>query len=122
MTGSEEDLLARSGHAATTSDSAAGLYHRPSTIHHAGQECPERRQVGGLAQVSHVAPAWLAGNYLWRGLWVGWRFLRQVSGDDAYERYLQHVARFHPEQTPMSRAEHFRFRQEQKWNRVSRCC
>ena len=55
------------------------------------------------APVSHAAaPAWLAGNYLWRGLWLGWRFLRQVSGDDAYERYLQHVARFHPEQTPMS--------------------
>jgi uncharacterized short protein YbdD (DUF466 family) len=59
---------------------------------------------------------------LWRELRRGWRFLRQVSGDDAYERYLEHVARFHPGEKPLSRAEHFRMRQEQKWNRVSRCC
>jgi uncharacterized short protein YbdD (DUF466 family) len=59
---------------------------------------------------------------LWRGLWQGWRFLRQVSGDDAYERYLEHVARLHPDEKPVSRAEHFRMRQEQKWNRISRCC
>jgi uncharacterized short protein YbdD (DUF466 family) len=52
----------------------------------------------------------------------GWRFLRQVSGDDAYERYREHVARSHPDEMPLSRAEHFRLRQEQKWNRVSRCC
>lgn len=59
---------------------------------------------------------------LWRELRRAWRFLRQVSGDDAYERYLEHVVRFHPGEQPMSRAEHFRIRQEQKWSRVSRCC
>ena len=59
---------------------------------------------------------------LWRELQQAWRFVREVSGDDAYERYLEHVARFHPTEKPMSRAEHFRFRQEQKWNRLSRCC
>jgi uncharacterized short protein YbdD (DUF466 family) len=45
-----------------------------------------------------------------------------VSGDDAYERYLEHLARFHPGEAPMSRAEHFRIRQDQKWSRISRCC
>lgn len=63
-----------------------------------------------------------ARSFLWRGLWLVWQFLRQVSGDDAYERYLEHVARMHPGETPMTRAEHFRSCQERKWNRVSRCC
>ena len=123
MTRPEENFPARLGQVAGTGDSGAGLCHGPSAIHCAGHESPDGRETSDPAQVRQVvAPAWLAGNYLWRGLWVGWRFLRQVSGDDAYERYLQHIACFHPEQTPMSRAEHFRFRQEQKWNRVSRCC
>jgi uncharacterized short protein YbdD (DUF466 family) len=64
----------------------------------------------------------LSYSRLWRELRRAWRFLRQVSGDDAYERYLEHAARFHPGEEPMSRAEHFRIRQEQKWSRVSRCC
>lgn len=51
-----------------------------------------------------------------------WRFLRQASGDDAYERYLEHMAFEHPEAAPMNRAQYFQFRQEQKWNRITRCC
>ena len=53
---------------------------------------------------------------------LAWRLTRQLSGDDAYERYLAHVARFHPGEVPMTRAEHFAFRQNEKWNRLSRCC
>jgi uncharacterized short protein YbdD (DUF466 family) len=66
--------------------------------------------------------AWWLPNLLWRALWQSWRYLREVSGDDAYERYLQHLARFHPGERPMTRAEHFKLTQEQKWDRVSRCC
>jgi uncharacterized short protein YbdD (DUF466 family) len=51
-----------------------------------------------------------------------WHFLRQLSGDDAYERYLQHHGRAHPGERAMSRREYIRFRDEQKWNRISRCC
>ena len=51
-----------------------------------------------------------------------WHFLRQLSGDDAYERYLQHHGRTHAGERPMSRKEYIRFRDEQKWNRISRCC
>jgi uncharacterized short protein YbdD (DUF466 family) len=69
-----------------------------------------------------VLPAWWLPNRLWHLLWHAWRYLREVSGDDAYERYLQHLARFHPGDKPMTRAEHFKFTQEQKWDRVSRCC
>jgi uncharacterized short protein YbdD (DUF466 family) len=66
--------------------------------------------------------AWRLTDLLWRGLWRAWRYLREVSGDDAYERYLQHLARFHPGTQPMTRAEHFKLTQEQKWSRLSRCC
>ncbi|HZP86459.1 MAG TPA: YbdD/YjiX family protein [Burkholderiales bacterium] len=69
-----------------------------------------------------VGLGWRAANRLWRWLRTGWNYLRQVSGDDAYERYVAHLARFHPDVTPMSRGEHFRRRQEEKWNRLSRCC
>ncbi|SNR90689.1 Protein of unknown function [Methylobacillus rhizosphaerae] len=55
-----------------------------------------------------------------------WRFLRQVSGDDAYERYLQcygknQVAHQH-QQPPLSREEFFQLWQQEKWDGVKRCC
>jgi uncharacterized short protein YbdD (DUF466 family) len=71
---------------------------------------------------SATSAAWWAANLSWRKLWQAWRYLREVSGDDAYERYLVHLAHAHPGQTPMTRAEHFKLRQEQKWSRLSRCC
>jgi uncharacterized short protein YbdD (DUF466 family) len=51
-----------------------------------------------------------------------WKTVRQLSGDDAYERYLQHQAAHHPEQSPLSRRDFFRQWQERKWNGVKRCC
>jgi len=51
-----------------------------------------------------------------------WRFVREVSGDDAYERYLAHLASAHADAAPMNRAEYFRMRQDEKWNRITRCC
>jgi uncharacterized short protein YbdD (DUF466 family) len=73
--------------------------------------------------------AWLTGrsgwglpNAIWRAAWRVWRFARALSGDDAYDRYLGHMARAHPGQTPMTRAEHYRFMQDEKWDRPSRCC
>jgi uncharacterized short protein YbdD (DUF466 family) len=59
---------------------------------------------------------------VWRSLWLTWRFVRQVSGDDAYERYLSHQQEAHAGCTVMSREQFYKFRQEQKWNRVTRCC
>ena len=66
----------------------------------------------------------------WRAGWLfltrlaraGWHFARQVSGDDAYERYLAHTLRMHPAQPPLSRTQYFKLRQDQKWSRISRCC
>ena len=61
-------------------------------------------------------------NRVWRGLWHTWRFVRQVSGDDAYERYVDHQQDAHPYDRPMTREQFYKFHQEQKWNRISRCC
>lgn len=51
-----------------------------------------------------------------------WRLLREASGDDAFERYLVHHARFHPGTPPLTRSEFFRRETERKWNGVRRCC
>lgn len=52
-----------------------------------------------------------------------WRWLRQVSGDDAYERYLAHWRAAHAGcGAPLTRAEFFRGEQDRKWSRIRRCC
>ncbi len=51
-----------------------------------------------------------------------WRIARELSGDDAYERYLRHCARQHPHLIPLSRKTFFMEEQARKWNGVKRCC
>ena len=51
-----------------------------------------------------------------------WQYLRQVSGDDAYERYLAHHRQAHAGEPPMTQEQFFRKRQDEKWSKVSRCC
>jgi len=52
-----------------------------------------------------------------------WRTLRELSGDDAYERYLAHQRAHNADGTPpLSRAAFFRVEQQRKWNGVKRCC
>jgi uncharacterized short protein YbdD (DUF466 family) len=51
-----------------------------------------------------------------------WRIIRQLSGDDAYERYLAHHAACHADTAPLSRVEYFRSREQAKWEGVRRCC
>ncbi|MFC3908887.1 YbdD/YjiX family protein [Legionella dresdenensis] len=51
-----------------------------------------------------------------------WRFIRQVSGDDAYERYLDHHKRAHPDIRPLDRKLFFKREQEKKWSGINRCC
>lgn len=56
-----------------------------------------------------------------RKFWYG---LRHVSGDDAYERYLEHWHAHHATEgaSPLDRKAFFRAEQERKWNGVKRCC
>ncbi len=51
-----------------------------------------------------------------------WKALRQLSGDDAYERYLEHLTQHHPEKMPLDKAEFFKQWQEEKWSGIKRCC
>lgn len=53
-----------------------------------------------------------------------WQGIRQLSGDDAYERYLQHFADHHQhtDETPLSKAEFFKRWQDGLWDGIKRCC
>lgn len=51
-----------------------------------------------------------------------WAWLRRVSGDDAYERYVEHLSRAHPECAVPSRGDFCRARETDKWTGINRCC
>jgi uncharacterized short protein YbdD (DUF466 family) len=51
-----------------------------------------------------------------------WAFVREVSGDDAHERYLKRHAQIHPDVPPMSRQAFFAAEQSRKWDGIKRCC
>jgi uncharacterized short protein YbdD (DUF466 family) len=53
---------------------------------------------------------------------VRW-YLREVSGESAYDRYVAHMRRDHPDQPVMSRREYERRRMDQRDdNPRARCC
>jgi uncharacterized short protein YbdD (DUF466 family) len=51
-----------------------------------------------------------------------WDFVREVSGDDAFERYLKRHAGTHPDIPAMTRQEFFAAAQDRKWDGITRCC
>lgn len=55
-----------------------------------------------------------------------WQRIRELSGDDAYERYLSHYTAHHAHTANapvlLSRAEFFKQWQDQKWKGIKRCC
>lgn len=55
-----------------------------------------------------------------------WQRIRELSGDDVYERYLAQHAEHHADgaecHSPLSRAEFFKQWQDQKWQGIKRCC
>ncbi len=57
-----------------------------------------------------------------RGLRLCWRALRALSGDDAYERYLEHWRERHGEATLPTRAQFYRAEQERRFSGIRRCC
>ncbi|WP_173051639.1 CstA-like transporter-associated (seleno)protein [Candidatus Nitrotoga sp. AM1P] len=51
-----------------------------------------------------------------------WRTIRELSGDDAYERYIaQHATHYH-DTPPLARKDFFLYQQQQKWSGIQRCC
>ena len=54
-----------------------------------------------------------------------WAVLRELTGDDAYERYLAHWRTRHAadgDAAPLDRASFYREEQKRKWDGVRRCC
>ena len=53
-----------------------------------------------------------------------WLGLREMTGDDAYERYLDHWRKHHAKEgyKPMDRETFFKQELERKWSGVRRCC
>jgi len=56
------------------------------------------------------------------GMRTLWGWLRALSGDDAYERYLTRHGRQHPGACPLTRRDFYLEEQRRKWSGVSRCC
>jgi uncharacterized short protein YbdD (DUF466 family) len=52
----------------------------------------------------------------------GWLALRAITGDDAYERYLAHCRRAHPDRPPPDRRAFYLAELDRRWRRVNRCC
>ena len=59
---------------------------------------------------------------MWQWLKKVWCNVRQLSGDDAYERYLQHHAEHHIDEAPLDREAFFKEWQDNKWKGIKRCC
>ena len=55
----------------------------------------------------------------WR---AGWRALRTLSGDDAYDRYCRHQLLAHPGAPTLSRKAFYVDEQRRKWGTINRCC
>ena len=51
-----------------------------------------------------------------------WRFLRALSGDDAYERYLIHHVAHHAGRPVPTRGEFYAQELQRKWSGINRCC
>ncbi|HVY23545.1 MAG TPA: YbdD/YjiX family protein [Steroidobacteraceae bacterium] len=53
------------------------------------------------------------------------RVIRRISGDDAYERYVQHYQQHHADDgshAMLDRRAFYLAEQQRKWNGVKRCC
>lgn len=56
-----------------------------------------------------------------------WRFVRSLTTDDAYERYLAHhrqvhTGQAHTDSQPLDRRSFYLREQQHKWSGVQRCC
>jgi uncharacterized short protein YbdD (DUF466 family) len=51
-----------------------------------------------------------------------WKYLKEISGENAYDRYRAVHTATHPGKPPMDRGEFYRWRQDEKYNNPgSRC-
>lgn len=50
------------------------------------------------------------------------KLVRELSTDDAYERYLKHHSSRHADAPPLDRRAFYLLQQQRKWTGVNRCC
>ncbi len=51
-----------------------------------------------------------------------WEYVKEISGENAYDRYLAFHVATHPDKPPLDRGEFYRQRQDEKYNNPgSRC-
>ncbi len=48
--------------------------------------------------------------------------LREATGQNAYERYCEHLRTHHPDRPAPSASEFYRARQNDQYSRPNRCC
>ncbi len=51
-----------------------------------------------------------------------WEYLKEISGENAYDRYLAVHASTHPGKPAMTRGEFYRWRQDEKYNNPGARC
>ena len=51
-----------------------------------------------------------------------WKFVRQLTTDDTYERYLAHHQQTHGNAPALDRRAFYLHEQQRKWNGIKRCC
>jgi uncharacterized short protein YbdD (DUF466 family) len=51
-----------------------------------------------------------------------WQGFRALTGEDAYERFLDHHREAHPGVPPPDRRRFYLERQNHKWSGINRCC
>ena len=51
-----------------------------------------------------------------------WSILREMAGDDAYERYRLHHEHHHAHEPPLTRRDYYIKNQQKKWTGINRCC
>jgi uncharacterized short protein YbdD (DUF466 family) len=51
-----------------------------------------------------------------------WSILRELAGDDAYERYREHHMHTHAHEPLLTRRAYYAKYQQEKWSGINRCC
>jgi uncharacterized short protein YbdD (DUF466 family) len=54
---------------------------------------------------------------------INWSLLiKKLSGKDRYQKYLKHFKQNHPDQTALTKQQFFAQKEQEKWNKINRCC
>jgi uncharacterized short protein YbdD (DUF466 family) len=54
--------------------------------------------------------------------WLFRRLIEVLNGDKQYQKYLRHFNEQHTAQTPLTKRQFFAKQEQEKWNKINRCC